>query len=577
MALADRLLLHVVIWHQQDLLAREDFLDHHIVVGSDPTRADLCLSSEAIAAEHALLEHDGERVYVHDLGQPQAVYVNGVAVSRAQVRPTDEVQLGAHTLRMQVLHTAVAERLRQAVGQDELMVPPTPRPASLAAPPSYPLSAGPAAAPAWLLSHVPDATRVALLAPLPPEATRALEMPSRAQASALGLALLKVGQGLEDFRVVGRRYALPETYFRAGRYDAPVLVPSPLQVSRQVSRQSSAVAVAVVLSGAPWVLHRADGVYDEQAGIRESWAHRRHAYVHISMSAQDRLHVRVGAATYVVGMVPLAKRTRPTWKRPTWKRPTWHAWVHRLRGWAAGALTVLALALGASMAWAAHTNGSDRRMLAPPKQRAAAVLEGHFLPATGPVLPPQAVAGAAAAWPVDAASQNGRIGVPGGSRGYRLFGLLMPEPLADASQAPRVQVPVAADKAWLRGTERAWGKVLQAGVGGPPWLLDCDAQDVRVFDTKLQAPQVAQWLVGHADAWIACYAQTKPEKRQVRLHIALVLGAHGRVRSVRVLGDAGHAAWGRCLNAAKGAWRGPLFSGADVTVQATVTLWPWPS
>ena len=529
--LADRLLLHVAVWHQQDLVAREDFFDHHIVVGSDPTRADLCLTSHKIADEHALLEHDGERVYVHDLGSAHAVYVNGVAVSRAQVLPGDAVQVGAHTLRMQVLHPALAERWMQAVDQDELVAAPLPRSESAALAPLDPPAQVPLAAPAapdWLLSHVPVATRTALLAALPPAAALALQETRARPSGALGLALLKVGQGLEDFRIVRRTYTVPETYFRVGRYDDPIVVPSPLQVRRQ----GPAAAVAVVPSGAPWVLHRADGlgVYDEQAGVRESWARRRQAHVHIHMTAQDRLHVRVGAVTYVVCMLPLGKRPR----RP-WTRPSWRAWARGLRAWMGGALAVLAVGLGVCLAWAHPVGGGDirqRAALAPPRQHARPVLEAHFLPSSGPELTPRQL-GAVASWPTETGAQAGLIGVPGGSRGYRLFGLMMPEPLADPTQAPGGHASLAPDKAWLRGTERAWGKVLKSVVGGPPWLLDCDARDVQVSDGRVQAPQIAQWLVAHADAWIACYAQLKPEEAKAQVDVTLILGAHGRVRSVR--------------------------------------------
>ncbi len=572
MALTGRLLLHVVIWREQAVVAREDFLARHIIVGQDPTRADLVLADDDVADEHALLEHDGEWTVVHNLSGAHPMFVNGAAVVRAQVGPTDEVQLGNHVLRMCVLNAAAAQRWQQTIAHDDLAVPPTMRATSAGeAVPQHPaeLQSG---VPDWLLLHVPQATREALLAPLPADATAALRCSAVRAPGRHGLALLKMGHALEDYRIVRRSYTVPKSYASVGRYDEPKLIPSPLQISRQ----GPAAALAVVPTGLPWVLHRADGVYDEQAGVRENWAHRGRSHVRIKLDAADELHVRVEPTTYVVRLVPLPEPPQRT--RVTWELLPWRAWASRWRPLAAGVLAVatMGLVVALMLFQRSQLHRGQRAMLGPPVRQAAALLEAHFLPPTGPEGGPGQVA-TPPSWPADAAANAGRIGVPGGSHGYRLFGLLMPQSLADAAQAPGAPGLEAPERAWLRGHDVPFGKVLKSVLGGPPWLLDCDASDVQVSEARLSAARVAQWLLAQPDLWLTCYDRSRPPKQQVKMGVTMQLAAAGRVRRVRALAGARDASWVRCLEANKAAFRPPRFVGADVTVRATVTLWPWPT
>src|SRR6478735_575603 len=111
--------LRVAIFRNGELVSKETFGARHVIVGRDPTLADLVIGSGQVSREHALLEHDGHRVYVHDLGSTNGIYVNGRRVERAELTPWDRLRLGEHLLRLELLTSRVpaAEASRVVSGE----------------------------------------------------------------------------------------------------------------------------------------------------------------------------------------------------------------------------------------------------------------------------------------------------------------------------------------------------------------------------------------------------------------------------------------------------------------------------
>ncbi len=93
-----------------------------MVIGQDPD-AEICLPDEEVARRHASVMHceDGKLV-IHDLGSMNRVLVNGRAVSEAQLKHGDAIELGRTRLLVQALVQAEVDASQnQAVGGDNLL------------------------------------------------------------------------------------------------------------------------------------------------------------------------------------------------------------------------------------------------------------------------------------------------------------------------------------------------------------------------------------------------------------------------------------------------------------------------
>ncbi len=87
-----------------------------MVIGHDPDAA-ICLPDEEVARRHASITHSGDgKLAIHDLGSMNRVLVNGRAVSEAQLKHGDTIELGRTKL------------LVQAMVQAEVDAPPSPAP-----------------------------------------------------------------------------------------------------------------------------------------------------------------------------------------------------------------------------------------------------------------------------------------------------------------------------------------------------------------------------------------------------------------------------------------------------------------
>lgn len=62
---------------------------------------DIVVRDRAASRTHALLEREGEQVYVQDLGSQNGIWLGGLRIEgRQQIGPVDELRIGRHTLRV---------------------------------------------------------------------------------------------------------------------------------------------------------------------------------------------------------------------------------------------------------------------------------------------------------------------------------------------------------------------------------------------------------------------------------------------------------------------------------------------
>ncbi|MBI3179437.1 MAG: FHA domain-containing protein, partial [Deltaproteobacteria bacterium] len=95
--------LQVFILRNGELLGTDMFNSSKVVVGRDPTVADLVLESSQVSRRHAVLEHDGAKVTVRDLGSTNGVFVNGRKVESASVSRLDDLGLGDFSLKVKLV------------------------------------------------------------------------------------------------------------------------------------------------------------------------------------------------------------------------------------------------------------------------------------------------------------------------------------------------------------------------------------------------------------------------------------------------------------------------------------------
>ncbi len=79
------------------------FSERRIVIGRDPTEADLVLESSQVSRKHAIIEHDGVKVVIRDAGSTNGIFVNNKKVKSANVTRLDEVLLGDFSLKVKTM------------------------------------------------------------------------------------------------------------------------------------------------------------------------------------------------------------------------------------------------------------------------------------------------------------------------------------------------------------------------------------------------------------------------------------------------------------------------------------------
>jgi len=70
------------------------------LIGRSP-QADFVLKEDCISRQHARLYLEGDLVHVEDLQSSNGVHVNGTRVHDATVKPSDRIQLGSYTIRVE--------------------------------------------------------------------------------------------------------------------------------------------------------------------------------------------------------------------------------------------------------------------------------------------------------------------------------------------------------------------------------------------------------------------------------------------------------------------------------------------
>src|ERR1700676_313301 len=66
------------------------------VVGRDP-ESQICLDESAVSRRHCEIARAGDRCTVRDLGSHNHTYVNGAAVTKAEIVPGDKLEIGTST------------------------------------------------------------------------------------------------------------------------------------------------------------------------------------------------------------------------------------------------------------------------------------------------------------------------------------------------------------------------------------------------------------------------------------------------------------------------------------------------
>jgi hypothetical protein len=76
-------------------------LPEHLAIGRGST-SDLVLDDAFVSGRHASVEYEREGLVLSDLGSTNGTFVNGRRVTRATVRPGDELTIGTSRLRVEV-------------------------------------------------------------------------------------------------------------------------------------------------------------------------------------------------------------------------------------------------------------------------------------------------------------------------------------------------------------------------------------------------------------------------------------------------------------------------------------------
>ena len=532
--------LRITVFRGGDRVGTESFSERHLVLGRDPTMADLVISSSKVSREHALVEHDGQRIFVHDLNSTNGIYLNGLRIDRAEVHPGDDLAVGEHTLRLELQHgrsgRSLPPTLPGAAAPETAAAKPDEAPffAPASEPPAAPAVLGALASTGRLTLRVDDvaaliddwderaAEQAAALAPVP-WAELLLQEPSTVTAETsprrLRLAVLTTqGDLLVEHRLLrpgqARRLGPGAMRQRFGR-------PARLDEGMRVRLGRNGLCQVILPGRSTWHLQRALGTWDETVGIREGWATRRRDGIHIRLQAPEILACSVGSRTYSLRFVPRPPRppAAPLWRQGHRRR--WGLWLL-----ASLSLNLLALNLLGHALWRHRQTipaVAVQWQMAPTAVPARAYGgRGRPPPELGARLPPAELAP-----PV-----GGAQGPP-----FLTYGALAAGPTYDPQQpaaGPEVTLKRAA--AFLRGNGTSLTALLPpAPGGGPSWRLHLSAADLVL--SRSDGPtetQLLPILERAAPALAQCYARYLPADAGLSGRIELHWQLDGRGRPVDV-------------------------------------------
>jgi pSer/pThr/pTyr-binding forkhead associated (FHA) protein len=85
------------------------FSDRQVIVGRDPTVADLVLESSQVSRRHAILEQNGSTVLIRDAGSTNGIYLRNRRIDETELTRLDEVLLGDFSLKVKLVNKGKPE------------------------------------------------------------------------------------------------------------------------------------------------------------------------------------------------------------------------------------------------------------------------------------------------------------------------------------------------------------------------------------------------------------------------------------------------------------------------------------
>jgi hypothetical protein len=293
-------------------------------------------------------------------------------------------------------------------------------------------------------------------------------------------------------------------------------------------------------------------VRDATLGVREGWVRRRRGRTYVTLGTDEVLSLEQGSTQHHVRFVPAAtagRRRAPAPRRRIEKMLVWAAVCSlAVHGW-----IWTGIGLWSSPPWRPSRLGAGEA--ATPQGRAV-------LSQAQPLRLPEATY---------ASGPRGRATprVPGGERGYHVFGLLEAAPTYDPLVPPPGEgVTLKRAAAFLRGSSPAFGVPTAAG---SPWRLD-PAGPVRLSRQGGLDPAGALAVISaNRTSLEACYARATPADAGLtgRVELTWTIAASGKVTAVDTTSAPADAPLLECLGKLVGAWRFPRFKGAEVTASYT--------
>lgn len=126
--------LQVLVLRDGVPVRSEMFTPGSYAIGSGGA-VDLHLEDGSVSPSHAVLYFQNGRVAVQDSGSQIGTYVNGRKVEACELRPSDELALGAFVLRLRVLASAVTSQAKPPPAIQAMLEQPPARVAAVSAPP----------------------------------------------------------------------------------------------------------------------------------------------------------------------------------------------------------------------------------------------------------------------------------------------------------------------------------------------------------------------------------------------------------------------------------------------------------
>ena len=591
--------LRVRVFRGGELLTARSFVERHVVVGRDPLMADLVIVSRQMSREHALLEHDGERMFVHDMASTNGLHVNGIPAARAEVNAGDNIRLGEYELQMELSHGPATDaadapprrptehdlQLTAADAIEDFFVVDSPfeglaltdadspmsrrtlRPDETAAlikavqdesaeadvPETSavvdPDDAADDFTPTWSLTQV-------LAQPINPDVI--------AGAKRGGVAVEVVicrGERVDGYHAVTGAHSLQlNQQSAARRWQRRIGNDMSLRV--RVNRRDD--AEVTLPEKATFQVHRGDRILDATQGVREGWTRRRRGRLYLSLQRFDTLLVDQGPLTYQLRFVP---HHRPRLRRRALPRPMWQ----RVRKW----LALLAFAALAHVGLlAAATPWHTRHAWAP---TLGAVPWVEYVAGSsvnrwdGPAM---SVAPTLAGMPE--AHGEGFPHLPGGSRGFHIFGL-MGVGLATQPNNPPASgdLHLSRAAALLRGEAVSLRDALPSPRAGHTWVLQkSGALPAKLADARLKSDDLLKVLHRDAAALEACYATVASPGFALSGNVAMafVLSKNGTVKHVQDTVVGTNTPLPACFSAQVKRNRFNSFKGDDLAVEVTLTF-----